>query len=196
MPNQSESDQKVDDDRVAMPRVCFEWDNDYETYVIGPVIKDIDPPNENSIPLQQQKDFEWYAYISIPAERRKTFEASHPHEPIKRYWKNVNDDGEEKENDDHLSEDQLDRIFAVLNYYYTGDDVADSEGPLHHRNRRREANRFSAQFNLKDSEEKDHRYELKWWNQKGRLEPTAIAIQNKRNQHMYYLRLNARRKEL
>eukprot|EP01083_Nonionella_stella_P156890 508598_1 len=184
-------------DEDLPPDVYFKWDERSGTYII----RDIDTDaNTMGIPFQKQEGFEWYAYITIPRKSRERFEASHPHEHIKRYWKSVNQIGGQ-----HLSEDELDRIFAVLNHYYTTVTEHNAndkpEGPLHYKNRHRGNCHVSAKFCLKHQNE-DHHYELKWWNQKGRYETTAIAIQYKHNPRdgggpvVYYLRLNVRREEL
>eukprot|EP01083_Nonionella_stella_P222216 793187_1 len=196
------------------PTIQFKWDNDCKTCVIGHV-------GGKSAPLKEKEGFEWHAYVSIPPNKRKQFEKSHPHEHIKRYWKNVNDPpwedpkqkneneeeeqkhesmrddrmaGAEEERNEHLDEKHLNQIFAVLNYYYTTPEAHD-DTPLPFKKRDRENNHFDIQFIIED-----HRYELKWWNQRGRSEPTAIAIQTQRDDArdtvIYYLRFKAKREEL
>ena len=180
-------------DNVGNDYIFFEWTGN--EYTISESEQEMN--NSQKIPLLGEDDrFKWMVYIpDIPKRKRRKFNDCHPGDTINGYWKNINH-GEAKtvKNEylnpyEQLSEEHLNKIFSVLNYYYRmKNEEKKDDSPLSKSNDVTYNISPSAIFDIKQEEKsneimattisKQYKYELSWWNQKGRYEANAICVNN------------------
>eukprot|EP01084_Bolivina_argentea_P294601 506946_1 len=182
--NEFETFKEKNDKDIENSHSCyFKWHKEDNLYGIYPEVL----PSANKIPVPVDDRYQWMVYVpNISKKKQKLFTQNHPCSIVNGYWKNIKHKKLKRIENEQLSEEHLNQIFAVLNYYYK----SSSEGPL--AERVKGDNKISVTFVIREQGTDDYmeyEYELKWWNQKGRYETNAIAIKNQ-SQTLCYIRFS------
>ena len=175
--------------------IFFTWNKENERYEIS------QQNGLHEIPLLDNDDrYKWMIYVpEIPKRKQKKFKDYHSGDTVNGYWRYIEHDdplkrtkNEQLSEYEQLPEQHLNKIFSVLNYYYTNKNGAYSPlsrkgdgSPLAKANKRGgDATYFiSVTFDIlndefKHQEIEKYEYEMTWWNKKGRYDTTAVCIKN------------------
>eukprot|EP01084_Bolivina_argentea_P020824 38687_1 len=170
----------------------FNWSSDLEMNELT-IWENDSPSSGDAIQVQncgRDQRFKWMWYVP-KVTKRKAFGGVISN----GYWLPVDSDSKEdhtKNKYKTISKKHLDKICSVLSYYSENKNV--TKNKLSPFGRKKSENDKETIVSIKIMEEKEYKYDLFWWNYKGRYRTTAIqALQDGstgNKQKIHYLRFN------